>query len=367
MIVLGRWNTADYGVARRVLAGDNTPAFHWISNSASVSGTPPNATAVTSLAATSGSTSNISPTPMGDWMLFVIECRDGVVPKGRWAFNDGVPFLMTGTPTAFELDAFALGGTFANTNHANFDFLEVCFLRRPAISQDDWNLVRGYAAKQLGKTFADTTKFLDTFQRANTSDNILGLSDTNCGWSVTGSGATSARIYDNALTNGTPGGAYGTFYAIPNITFSPSVMEWDFEMRTGPGTGGDSTNACGLSANLDNINDMVHMVWGKGSIRIERFNPGGVGTIVIGGAGVSFGETVLSGRIKVEFEFEAGLIHVTVPNGTRTTLDWDAQALRPLIDYKTRNTFVEVISTNNVGGDSSGNALIAAYTRVYMR
>jgi hypothetical protein len=109
------------------------------------------------------------------------------------------------------------------------------------------------------------------------------------------------------------------------------------------------------------------MVWGKGSIRIERFNPGGVGTIVIGGAGVSFGETVLSGRIKVEFDFEAGLIHVTVPNGTRTTLDWNAQALRPLIDYKTRNTFVEVISTNNVGGDSSGNALIAAYTRVYMR
>jgi hypothetical protein len=358
MIILGRWNTTDYGAGDRVVAGDTTPAFQWASQSATITGTPPDATSISNVLATSGNSGNVTGTPIGDWMLFVMECRDGVVAKGYWAFNDAIPTLMSGAPTAFELDAFAMGATYANTGHANFDFLEVCFLRRPTFAQEDWNLVRGYAAKQLGKTFADTKRFLDTFQRANTSDNNLGLSDTNCGWRVTGSGATSARLYDNALTNGTPGGAYGTFYASPNITFSPSVMEWDFEMRTGPGAGLDSTNAVGLSANLDDINDMIHMVWGKTQIRIERFNPGGVGTVVV--ASVPFGGTVLEGRVKVEFDFANGLVHVTVPNGTRTTLDWDSVQARPLSDYNTRNTFVEVIS----GGDET---LIAAYTRVYMR
>jgi hypothetical protein len=365
MIILGRWNTTDYGAGDRVVAGDATPAFQWASQSATITGTPPDATSVSNVLATSGNSGNVTGTPIGDWMLFVMECRDGVVAKGYWAFNDAIPTLMSGSPTAFELDAFAMGATYANTGHANFDFLEVCFLRRPAISQDDWNLVRNYAAGQLGKTFANTTEFLDAFQRADTPDNKIGLSNTNCGWRFSGTlNGINARLLDNGLTivegdEVDPDDQWGTFYAEPLITFNPSIFEWDYSMRAGGGGSGfDCTNACGLSANLDNINDMVHMVWGKNQIRIERFNPGEVGTIVVGT--VAFGTPFTSGRIRVQFDFAAGLIHVTGPNNVTVTLDWDAVAERPLVDFNTRKTFVEVIA----GADDE---LITTYNRVYLR
>lgn len=365
MIVLGRWNTAGYGSADLPIAGDGSPACDWRSLSAEVTGTPPSATINSRMTASSGNSANIS-TPMGVWMLFVVECTDGVVPKGRWAFDDAVPTLMSGSPSEFELNAIALGANYGNTSHANFDFLEVCFLRRPAISQDDWNLVRNYAAKQLGKTFSDTTEFLDTFQRADTSTNNIGLSNTNCGWELSGGdlNGINARLLNNGLTivegdEVDPDDQWGTFYAEPLITFNPSIFEWDYSMRAGGGGSGfDCTNACGLSANLDNINDMVHMVWGKTQIRIERFNPAGVGTIIVGT--VAFGTPFTAGTIRVQFDFSAGLIHVTDPNGTVTTLDWDAVALRPLVDFNTRKTFVEIIA----GADDE---LITTYNRVYLR
>lgn len=309
--------------------------------------------------ASSGNSGNMGGIPTGntDFCLFVVECTDGVAPKGRFGINGRVPQVMPGTPGAYVASAFSLGARYGNLNPSELDVYEIVLINSPNIDDATWNKIREYAAKEFGITsptaeFPSVRAGLETFQRANTADNNLGTSESGHRYNVTGSGAARARLVDNAYSMVAP---WGTSYVYPLTTIKPRVIEWDYEFRTGAGSGQDSTNAVGLANSLTSSGDMIHVLWNKNSLQVQRFHsPNPAENLPL----VTYDGTYLSGRIRLEFNFAAGLVVVTGPDGVVTVLDWNANTTAPLSDYNTWNFFYEIIA-------ASTNTLVAAYTRFY--
>jgi hypothetical protein len=344
----------EIAIADCILSTDTSSVNRLQSQSSGAGGT-----IVGNFNASSGNSGNMGGIPTGntDYCLFVVECTDGVVPKGRFGINGLQPQTMVGTPTSYVASAFSLGGRYTNVNSSELDIYEIIMLTTPNLDDDIWNKVRDYTAREFGITsptsqFPSTQHMLETFQRADTSDNNLGTSETGHTYNVVANGGAQVRIIDNAYTMIAP---WGTSYVYPKSTIKPRVIEWDYEFRAGAGVGQDSTNAVGLANSYTSSADMVHVLWNKDSLQVQRFHtPNPVENLPL----VTYTGTFTSGRIRLEFDFVGGLITVTSPDGVVTVLDWNSNTTAPLSDYNTWNLFYEIIS-------ASTNTLVAAYTRFY--
>ena len=336
IVYLAKQRSTGHSAGERIGEGDGSPSCAWQRNGLS------GGVGTNRITAASGNSGNFSITA-DEWVLVILEC---VSNAGRIQVND-IPFAnMTGSPTTFQIDRWAIGNVNGTAGSSADQDIVMLGIIPGAITDAEASKIRTFAADRLGLTFSNETLYYDDWQRANATGN-LGISPTNHLYDTTGSGAANVQILNNELTTD-----LGTFYTTPRLNFNPSEIEWDFSFREGGGGSGlDSTNAVGLSSSILNFSDMVHMVFGRGQIRIERLHPG---TTEIA-ATVSWGETLTTGRVKVKFNFAAGTIVVTKPNGTTETIDWNANTTRDLSEYNTRNIFFEVIA-------SADNENICGYT-----
>ncbi len=348
LVFMGRWRSGNFSVADRIWAGDNSPTLDWRGNGLN------SATITTRIPTNSSSSGNMN-IPADEWFLYLAECRAG--GGGRWSTDDNQLVRMSGTLTDFSLDAFALGGTFTGNARSNIDILEIVFIEGGVIEEETHKQILNYAGPRLGKSFSNTSRYEDLFDRQDTADNKIGKSlQTHHGYKIIGSGGSNTRILNSGLTNIDP---WGTFYAFPNVNFSPSVIGWEYTSREGPGGSGlNSTNAVGLTKRLGDLSDMIHFVWGYRGWRLERFINGN-GIIVAQRQSGSFNYP--SGSYELSFNFASGKVYVKDPEGILTECDWNnTQDAGLLSDYNTNSFFYEIIS-------SGDDELITTYSRCYAR
>jgi hypothetical protein len=322
VVYMGRIRSTGFTAGERLYSGDGTPAFNHARNA--LTGTA----GTHRISATSGSSGNLSITA-GQWMIHIAECIGGA---GRTALNDGQFRNMTGSPTEFKIDGFAIGDYAATASLCpDQDIVEIAIFPGP-VSIDLHRKIVEYAAGVLGLTVSNFRQYRDTFNRANTSDNDLGLSDTGHAYQIQGSGLANARILDGGWTVISPGAAY-TF---PQINFIPRTISLDYdiiEYDEDPANTNVSSNVIILTNGQQNLNDMVHLLIGPTGWRLERHYPAGGATVVVeqrASGSFDFPE----GSYHVDVNYAAGLIAITDPEGTVTVCDWDdAIPSSPLANY----------------------------------
>jgi hypothetical protein len=332
VVYLGRIRDTGFTAGERLYSGDGTPAFTHARNA--LTGTA----GTHRINATSGNSGNLSITA-GEWMIHIAECIGGA---GRTALNDAQFRNMTGSPTEFKIDGFAIGDYAATASLCpDQDIVEIAVFPGP-ISIELHRKIVEYAAGVLGLTISNFRQYRDTFDRANTSDNNLGLSDTGHAYQIQGSGLANARILDGGWTVISPGAAY-TF---PQINFIPRTISLDYdiiEYDEDPANTNVSSNVIILTNGQQNLNDMVHLLIGPTGWRLERHYPAGGATVVVEqrtSGSFDFPE----GSYHVSVNYAGGIITITDPEGTVTVCDWDdAIPSSPLTNYAAEWLCFEII------------------------
>jgi hypothetical protein len=214
------------------------------------------------------------------------------------------------------------------------------FLDQPTLGDEDWSKVRTYAAKQLGVTFSNESRYFHDFTlEANTANNTIPLSPTGHAYQLTGGQLANVRILNGALTLISP---FGTFYAWVQINFRPSFIAWEYN-EVSYGVGIDSTCAVILSKLRQDLNDMLHFVWSQSGWRLERYYPAGGASVIV--AQRTYARAA-SGRFEWEIDRNAGTILVTGADGVPVLCDWNGTAgAGTLADFVTNSFAVEVIGT----------------------
>jgi hypothetical protein len=324
-IGLIRIKAAGFTAGETLFAGDGSPICAWQNNSQS------GGNAVAVLYGSSGNSSNIA-IPQDQWVLFVVEMIAG---RGRFAVNDAQPRAMFGTLTAAVLNAISIGAAWAGIQGIQFDALRLTYLDQTGFADDDWSKVRTYAAGQLNLPFSNESRFEDTFTRADTADNQLGIGETGHKWEGS---STAARILNNTLTIVSP---WTTNYSWTQINFAPSQFGWDYTTRNMGGTVRE-VGAVLITKARQNLTNMLHLTWSRDGWNLEQYlSSGSVITHVV--ASRLYSGDILAGSISVRVDWNAGLIWITGADGVEVECDWNGStATEPLANYRTPYLCYEV-------------------------
>jgi hypothetical protein len=328
-----KWTDTGLAVADNLFAGDGSPTMNLATLSSTING---NGQIVLQGAGSSGNTGQIL-FPGNQWALLVVEFKAG---GGRYAFNDNQPRQMTNSPSACILNAISVGAAWSGTQGVGVDAVRMLFLDQPTLDDEDWSKVRTYAAKQLGVTFSNESRYFHDFTlEANTANNTIPLSPTGHAYQLTGGQLANVRILNGALTLISP---FGTFYAWVQINFRPSFVAWEYN-EISYGVGIDSTCAVILSKLRQDLNDMLHFVWSQIGWRLERYYPAGGASVIVAQRTYTRAAT---GRFEWEIDRNAGTILVTGADGVAVLCDWNGTAgAGTLADFVTNSFAVEVIGT----------------------
>jgi hypothetical protein len=346
-IGLIKWTDVGLAIADNLWSGDGTPTANLVTLSSAPNGS---GQIVLQGAGSSGNTGQIL-VPVNQWVLFVGEFKAG---GGRWAVNDAQPRRQTNTTTAYELDAISIAAAWGGGQACGVDVVQMTYLDQPTLDDEDWSKVRTYAAKQLGVTFSNESRYFHDFTiEANTANNAIPLSPTGHAYQLTGGQLANVRILNGALTIISP---FGTFYAWVQINFRPSFVAWEYN-EISYGAGINSTCTVILSKLRQNLNDMLHFVWSQSGWRLERYYPAGGAAVIVAQRTYTRAAT---GRFEWEIDRNAGTIIVTGADGVPVLCDWNGTAgAGTLADFVTNSFAVEVI------GAASGQ--IVGYTEIEAR
>lgn len=308
-------------------SGDGTPTFY-LQNTATD----------TCQAGVSAGTSGTFNFPNATWGMHRLEALQGA---GETAWSDQQPRNTTALGVS-TLDGFSLGSRIDYVLQANFDVVEVLIVSG-ALSDANLSKMRTYAAAKYGFSWSNETSLNDTFTRADTANNNLGVGETNHLWELSGSGMANARILGNGYTVISP---WDTVYAWPQINFAPTTIAWSYDEIDYGGGGGDSVNAVGITKARQSLLDMVHFVWAPTGWRLERFYPAGGSPVVV----AQDTHSVTAGNFRLSFDWNAGTVTVLAADGETTVCDWNGTAgAGTLSDYRTTSIFYEVIAPASPG------------------
>ena len=323
-IYLGRQRSTGFTAGERCIASDLSPIFTFSRNALSGS----NGTCA--VLASSGGSGNRT-VPADEWILFVGECIGGA---GATELNDG-QYLPMSNPSAFQPDTFCIGDYAATASLCMDQDVVAIAVVSGTLSEAEKSKVRTYAANLLGLTFSNESRFEDTFTRADTPDNQLGIGETGHKWE--GSSA-AARILNNTLTIVSP---WTTNYSWAQINFAPSQFGWDFTTRNEGGSVRE-VGAVLITKVRQNLNNMLHLVWSTTGWQIEQYLfTGVVVTHVV--TLRTYDAPYLSGSLSVRVDWDAGILWITGADGVEIECDWNGStATEPLINYRTPYLCYEV-------------------------
>lgn len=323
-VYLGRHRSTGFTAGERCIASDLTPIFTFSRNALSAG----NGTCT--VLASSGGSGNRT-IPADQWMLFVGECVGGA---GATSLNDG-QYLPMSNPSAFQPDTFCIGDYAATASLCMDQDVVAIAVVSGTLSDAEKSKLRTYAANLLGLTFSNETRFEDTFTRADTGDNQLGIGETGHKWEGS---SVAARILNNTLTIVSP---WNTNYSWAQINFAPTTFGWDYTTRNEGGAVREVA-ATLITKARQNLNDMFHLVWSTTGWKIEQYLfSGTVTTHVVEER--TYAAPYLAGSVSVRADWDAGLLWITGADGVEIECDWNGStATEPLINYKTPYLCYEV-------------------------